>query len=154
VEVFHGTTADVSGGLEPRARGAGQTPAISLATTSEQAKAFTRNELGIETKGSSVTKHRLDTTGFREIDWKEFSGSERWNPNDWQRLLKELQDSNTPGARVRGMTDAGGSAPQYVVLDRSRLNPKAKTVTFDPAEPFAIHENVEQHVMETLIKGG
>lgn len=29
-----------------------------------------------------------------------------------------------------------------------------KSVTFDPAEPWAVHENIEQHTMEMLIKGG
>src|SRR5262245_2499558 len=60
---------------------------------------------------------------------------------------------------------AGGSTPlenPTMYIDRRfpteftvrSLSDSKKTVTFDPAEPFAIHENIEQHVMETLIKGG
>jgi len=53
---------------------------------------------------------------------------------------------------------AGGSEPlenPTVYLDRHL--PRSMTVdgvTFDPADPFVIHENLEQHVMENLIKGG
>src|SRR6266705_1365572 len=60
---------------------------------------------------------------------------------------------------------AGGSVPLsdptfYIdhrfpeQITARRASDPARTVTFDPAEPFAIHENVEQHVMEQLISGG
>lgn len=53
---------------------------------------------------------------------------------------------------------AGGSVPaEDPTMFIDHRFPKSFTidgVTFDPAEPFAIHENVEQHVMEQLIKGG
>lgn len=60
---------------------------------------------------------------------------------------------------------AGGSVPMAdptIYIDHrfpkeieapSVSNPAAK-VKFDPAEPFVVHENVEQHAMELLIKGG
>ena len=53
---------------------------------------------------------------------------------------------------------AGGSAPladPTVYVDRHV--PATQTisgVTFDPADPWTIHENVEQHTMELLIRGG
>ena len=60
---------------------------------------------------------------------------------------------------------AGGSVPLsdptfYIdhrfpeQITARRASDPARTITFDPAEPFAIHENVEQHVMEQLIEGG
>lgn len=60
---------------------------------------------------------------------------------------------------------AGGSDPladPTVYIDHrfpkeieapSLSNPN-QTVKFDPAEPFTVHENVEQHTMEKLISGG
>ena len=42
--------------------------------------------------------------------------------------------------------------PKEFTIPRA-IDPSA-TVTFDPAEPFTVHENVEQHVMERLIAGG
>lgn len=59
---------------------------------------------------------------------------------------------------------AGGSEPledPTVYIDKHV--PKEQTapsasggppITFDPAEPWTVHENVEQHTMELLIKGG
>lgn len=53
---------------------------------------------------------------------------------------------------------AGGSTPladPTVYIDRHV--PKEQTVggvTFDPADPWIVHENVEQHTMGLLIKGG
>lgn len=53
---------------------------------------------------------------------------------------------------------AGGSVPlddPTTFIDRHF--PRSFTidgVTFDPADPFVIHENVEQHTMEMLLKGG
>jgi len=53
---------------------------------------------------------------------------------------------------------AGGSVPledPTVYIDRHV--PEKQTVggiTFDPADPWIVHENVEQHTMEMLIKGG
>lgn len=60
---------------------------------------------------------------------------------------------------------AGGSTPLadptvYIdhrfprEIEAPRISDPSQTVTFDPAEPFVIHENVEQHTMEALIKGG
>lgn len=60
---------------------------------------------------------------------------------------------------------AGGSTPLQdptVYIDRHvpkeqsapSLSDPAKSITFDPAEPWTVHENVEQHTMEMLIKGG
>lgn len=34
------------------------------------------------------------------------------------------------------------------------FTPTPRTVTFDPAEPWTVHENVEQHTMELLTRGG
>jgi hypothetical protein len=39
-------------------------------------------------------------------------------------------------------------------VEAPRLSNPAQTVKFDPADPFVIHENVEQHTMEILTKGG
>src|SRR5262249_21349298 len=53
---------------------------------------------------------------------------------------------------------AGGSVPledPTVFIDRRF--PRSFTVdgvTFDPADPFVIHETLEQHIMELGIKGG
>jgi hypothetical protein len=60
---------------------------------------------------------------------------------------------------------AGGSVPledPTMFVDRRfprqftvrRISDPARTVTFDPAEPFAVHENLEQHVMEILVTAG
>jgi hypothetical protein len=53
---------------------------------------------------------------------------------------------------------AGGSVPLHdptMFIDRHfPRSMEVDGVRFDPAEPFTIHENVEQHVMEVLIKGG
>ena len=59
---------------------------------------------------------------------------------------------------------AGGSTPMEdptVYIDRhvpkEQTAPRASgtgTVTFDPADPWIVHENVEQHTMELLKKGG
>lgn len=60
---------------------------------------------------------------------------------------------------------AGGSVPiadptVYIdhrfpkEIEAPSVSDPSKTVKFDPAEPFVVHENVEQHTMELLIKGG
>ena len=53
---------------------------------------------------------------------------------------------------------AGGSVPlEDPTFFIDRRFPQSFTidgVTFDPAAPFAVHENVEQHVMDLLVKGG
>jgi len=59
---------------------------------------------------------------------------------------------------------AGGSVPledPTVYIDshvpREQTAPRLSgegTVTFDPADPWTVHENVEQHTMELLIRGG
>lgn len=60
---------------------------------------------------------------------------------------------------------AGGSEPMadptvYIdhrfpkEIEAPRASDPTQSVKFDPAEPFVIHENVEQHTMDLLIKGG
>lgn len=60
---------------------------------------------------------------------------------------------------------AGGSVPLndptvYIdhrfpkEIEAPSVSDPARTVKFDPAEPFTVHENVEQHTMERLTKGG
>jgi hypothetical protein len=53
---------------------------------------------------------------------------------------------------------AGGSVPledpTFFVDSRFPRSFTIDGVTFDPADPFAIHENLEQHTMELLTKGG
>ena len=53
---------------------------------------------------------------------------------------------------------AGGSVPlpdpTFFIDYRFPREFTVDGVTYDPAEPFALHENTEQHAMEALIKGG
>ena len=53
---------------------------------------------------------------------------------------------------------AGGSVPlDDPTFFIDRRFPKSFTIdgtTFDPADPFSVHENIEQHTMELLTKGG
>ena len=53
---------------------------------------------------------------------------------------------------------AGGSVPladpTFFIDRRFPTSFTVDGITFDPADPFSIHENTEQHAMEVLIKGG
>lgn len=60
---------------------------------------------------------------------------------------------------------AGGSVPEadatiYIdhrfpkEIEAPRASDPTQNVKFDPAEPFVVHESVEQHTMELLTKGG
>lgn len=53
---------------------------------------------------------------------------------------------------------AGGSVPledpTFFIDHRFPQSFTIDGVTFDPASPFAVHENVEQHTMDMLLKGG
>ena len=154
VDVYHGTTAKIGedglrpmSAIEPLSLDKG-VPAISFATTPDQANAFTRGDAGTPTEDSSVRREQINTAGFATIDWRAFSGSGRWSFANWERLLQELSARGYPGALVRGMEDAGGTAPQYVVLDPSRVR-RPRTETPPAATPAYVRRAME---LETAIE--
>lgn len=151
IDVYHGTTADLTSGIEPMAADnldATAPPAISLSPTGEGANVFTQNMAGSTPSGAAVHRYRLNIEGFKEIDWLSFKEAfqgvaeselgttrrgrdtfARWDPYTWQALLQQLKNEGVSGAVVRNMQDASGTNVQYVTFDKNRLQSAHKPVS-------------------------
>ena len=133
---YRGSTAVSANDLGPtedlsRLTGVTQPKATFFGSQPEQANAFTRGLAGGTPDGAGVYRALLNTEGFRVVDWPEYAGQTRWTAHDMARLLSEADAQGAPGVTIRGMTDAGGGAEQYGILDLSRA--RSVNAAFDPA---------------------
>lgn len=96
---------------------------------------------------ANVTRSELAQTGNPHIDAVLNSP-----------VTKSVIDNPAVNRQYDVPYTAGGSVPlENPAMYIDRNFPRAISVdgkTFDPADPFIVHENVEQHTMDLLIKGG